>query len=115
MLSDIFEKFYANIRALQYLQFILHFNSVKQRFLPILMHGNNEVTLKTEVSNYYSKDEAINVLNRVLHSVIYSPKTYLYKINARGAYEKQINAGNKDVFEDVIERIKAKHYQDIQF
>lgn len=116
MLSDIFETFYANVRTLQYLQFILHFKSQKQKFIPILMQDVN-ADLKTEITNFYNENEAKNVLNIVLHSVVHNPKTYLYEINAKGSYEKLISgtSAKTDVFNNVISKLNAKKYQKIEF
>lgn len=111
MLSDVFEMFYSIVRAQQYLHFILNFHLLKQKFLPVLI-AHDGVTLKSEITNYYPEKEATIVLGTVLHSIIYNPKTYLYKINKKGIYEQTM--GQKG-FKEVKLKLEKKHYQDVEF
>lgn len=116
MLSDIFEMFYARVRALQYLHFILHFALFKRNSLPVLTYKNNEIHVESDVYKYYPEEESEAVIGAISHSILYNRKTHLYEIDHTGKYIHKLPGNeNDDRFKIAVNMVKNKHYQKIHF
>lgn len=105
MLSDIFEMFYAKVRARQYMQYILNIAHFKNDYLPVL-EVNDKVVAINNICFYYETKEGEILNNAIVSNIVHNPKTYLFSIDENGKYIL-----HKCTFLDVVNNLNAKIYK----
>lgn len=112
MLPEIFEMFYAKVRARQYLQYIINIVLFKNDYLPMLTYKNEKVFVMNDISYYYGKRKASFINRNIFKDIVYNPRTYLYDIDKMGNYALTPLTTKED-FKKVINTLNEKVYKNI--
>lgn len=108
MLSDIFEMFYAKVRARQYMQYIVNIAHFKNDYLPVLKIVDKFVIFNN-ICFYYEHKQGESLNDAIINNIVHNPRTYLYNINNEGKY---IFA--KYTFSEAVDHLNAKKYKKIE-
>lgn len=113
-LHEVFEMFYAEVRARQYLYYLINIVYIQDNYLPILIHtDNNQLILQNDVAFYY-KNKNIPFINKaILNNIMYSPRTYLYNIDETGKHVLSFETVETDKVKAAIDKLNQKEYKKI--
>lgn len=112
MLSDIFEMFYARVRARQYMSFLINFIEPKKRVLPIALIDESG---KIKVNSDFM-DNTEFVTDRYLRNILLNPRTFIYSINDKMEYnytDLSVHTTDTEKMLEVLNRIRKKEYQTV--
>lgn len=113
MSTEIFEMFYAKVRANQYLENIINIVHFKDNYVPSLFIKNDKVHLLNDISYYHGKERVNNINNRIFRDIIYNPRTYLYDINKMANYNITPLINGQDSLEPVLAAFNKKIYKKV--
>lgn len=103
--------FYAKVRVRQYLHYIINIVHFKNNCLPVLIYENNNLSLMTNIFNYYENELVVSTA--IFKDIVYNPRTYLYSIDEKGNYKLKFNTTDKDKFQAAIKELNKKLYKSI--
>lgn len=114
MSSEIFEMFYAKVRANQYLEYILNIVHFKDNYLPVLFIKNDKVTLLNDISYYYGK-EGIPFINKaIFKDIVHNQRTYLYSIDKNANYVFTPLIDEQKNIQPILTAFQKKEYKNVE-
>lgn len=114
MSTEIFEMFYAKVRANQYLENIINIVHFKDNYVPSLFIKNDKVHLVNDISYYHGKERVNNINNGIFRDIVYNPRTYLYDIDEKANYTFTPLITGKGSIEPVLTALKNKKYKKVE-
>lgn len=113
---DIYQLFYADIRAAQLLNFLILFHSPNKNRIPVI-NSKDDLLYEPSITKYYYMGvDSQSILHQNVMNIVHNPTTYLYSINKKGSYSyKKFSDGGGDAFKDAQKLLDDKQYQNIEF
>lgn len=113
LLQEIFEMFYAEVRAHQYLYYLINIVYIQDNYLPILDHTDDQVVIQNDISYYYEDKEIPSINKAILNNIVHNPRTYLFNIDKSGMYKLSFETNETDQVKAAIDELNKKIYKKI--